>query len=294
MRFTPEHGPLRFAVIGTPVAHSLSPAMHNAVYQEAGVNWTYEAIDCPTDEDAVHQIDLVRAGHLKGLNVTMPYKQLAMEKADHVDPVARAAGGANVLVRHGYELWAYNTDGMGAVDAIARAGELDISKAYACVCGTGPTSSAIACALAVRGAQRVTLFSRDLAKAKLAIIRMAGFLTAEQARVLEPAAYEDAFRIVPGCTVFVDVTPRGMKPDDEPIVDPRLFNKHQVVMDVVYAHGLTKLVEGARQQGAVAIDGGEMLVGQAALAIEIWQDELGYSFPVDRELMRAPVNAKRG
>ena len=106
MRFTPEHGPLRFAVIGTPVAHSLSPAMHNAVYQEAGVNWTYEAIDCPTDEDAVHQIDLVRAGHLKGLNVTMTYKQLAMEKADHVDTVARAAGGANGLVRPGDALWA--------------------------------------------------------------------------------------------------------------------------------------------------------------------------------------------
>ena len=64
-------------------------------------------------------------------------------------------------------------------------------------------------------------------------------------------------------------------------------------MDVVYAHGLTKLIEGARKQGAIAIDGGEMLVGQAALAIEIWQQELGYEFPIDREAMRAPVRAQQ-
>ena len=293
MRFTTEYGPLRFAVIGTPVAHSLSPAMHNRVYRDAGVNWVYEAIDCPTEQDAAHQIDLVRMGHLKGLNITMPYKKLALEMADHVDPVAKAAGGANVLVRHGYELWAYNTDGMGAVDAIVRAGDLDITRAYACVCGTGPTSSAIACALAVRGARKVTLFSRDVHKAQLAVARMASFLSSQQAAVLEPTSYDDAFRIVPGCTVFVDATPRGMEPDDEPIVDPRLFNKHQVVMDVVYAHVLTKLIEGARKQGAIAIDGGEMLVGQAALAIEIWQQELGYEFPIDREAMRAPVRAQQ-
>ena len=232
-------------------------------------------------------------GHLDGINITMPYKKLAMEQADFVDSSAIAAGGANVLVRRGKHLCAYNTDGLGAVDAIVRAGNLDAAKIFACVCGTGPTSSAIACALAIRGAKSVTVFSRSAAKAQAAVRHMASCLDEAQAAVLHPATYDDVFRVVPGCNVFVDATPRGMSPDDEPIIDPNYFHEGQVVMDVVYAHGLTKIVEGARKQGAVAIDGGEMLVGQAALAIEIWQHELGYSFPVDRNIMRKPVLAKQ-
>lgn len=282
-----------FAVIGTPVGHSLSPAIHNIVYRAAGVDWSYEAIECPTEADALHQIDLVRLGHLDGINITMPYKKLAMEQADFVDASAIAAGGANVLVRHGYDLHAYNTDGLGAVDAVVRAGGLDESKIYACVCGTGPTSSAIACALAMRGAKSVTVFSRSAAKAQSAVWHMGTCLEPEQAAVLHPATYDDVFRTVPGCNVFVDATPRGMKLDDEPIINPAYFHDGQVVMDVVYAHGLTKIVEGARARGAIAIDGGEMLVGQAALAIEIWQRELGCSFPIDRNLMRKPVQAKQ-
>ena len=282
----------RFAVIGTPVGHSLSPAIHNIVYREAGVDWSYKAIECPTPQDALHQIDLVRLGHLDGINITMPYKQLAMEQADLVDVSAVAAGGANVLVRRGRDLCAYNTDGLGAVDAIVRAGNLDVTKIYACVCGTGPTSSAIACALALKGARHVTLFSRSLAKAQAAVEHMERCLPDTCAGLLEPAEYDDAFRIVPGCNVFVDATPVGMQPGDDPIVDPAFFHDGQVVMDVVYAHGVTKIVEGARKRGAVAIDGGEMLIGQAALAIEIWQRELGYSFEIDRNSMRKPVQAQ--
>ena len=283
----------RFAVIGTPVGHSLSPAIHNIVYREAQVDWSYTAIDCPEPQDALHQIDLLRLGHLDGLNITMPYKQLAMEQADFVDASAVAAGGANVLVRHGRDLWAYNTDGMGAVDAILRAGSLEASSVYACVCGTGPTSSAIACALAIKGARRVTVFSRSLPKAQSAVQRMVQCLPKACVDVIEPASYDDVFRIVPGCNVVVDATPRGMNVDDEPIIDPAFFHDGQVVMDVVYAHGLTKIVEGAREQGAVAIDGSEMLIGQAALAIEIWQRELGYSFEIDRNAMRKPMLAKQ-
>ena len=293
VRSTNEKVGKRFAVIGTPVGHSLSPAIHNIVYRAADVDWSYSAIECPTEADALHQIDLVRMGHLDGINITMPYKKLAMEQADLVDASAVAAGGANVLVRRGKDLCAYNTDGLGAVDAIVRAADLDVTKVYACVCGTGPTSSSIACALAMSGAKSVTVFSRSAAKAASAVRHMASCLEPEQAAVLHPATYDDVFRIVPGCNVFVDATPRGMNPDDEPIISPSFFHEGQVVMDVVYAHGLTRIVDGAREQGAIAIDGGEMLVGQAALAIEIWQRELGYSFPIDRNIMRKPVLAKQ-
>lgn len=277
----------RFAVMGTPVGHSKSPAMHNAVYEAAGVSWVYEAIECPDESSALAQIEYLRSGELSGLNITMPYKRLALAQAQHVDASARAAGGANVLTMRNGELWAFNTDGLGAVEAIELAAGKSVAGLKACVCGTGPTSSAIACALAAKGAQSVTLFSRSADRAAAAIEAMATGISAQNAVVLQAASYDDAASLVSACDVFVDATPLGMNPGDGSIVDTRLFHEGQVVFDVVYGHGVTQLVGGAREQGTIAIDGSEMLVGQAVLSIEIWQESLGESFAIDRELMRA-------
>lgn len=278
----------RFAVIGTPVGHSLSPAMHNAVFGAADVNWEYEAIECPCEEDALTQIERLCSGELDGLNITMPYKRLALEQADSVDASARAAGGANVLARYDDgSLHAFNTDGLGAVDAVAFAHGTPVEGLAACVCGTGPTSCSIACALVAQGAARVTLFSRDKKRAQEAVEHIESCLTGDVSHVLRAASYEVASELVPACDVFIDATPRGMNADDEPIVDTTLFHQGQTILDVVYAHGVTRLVAGAREQGAQAIDGGEMLVGQAVLSDFIWQKALGVSFDVERATMSA-------
>lgn len=277
----------RFAVMGTPVGHSKSPAMHNAVYTAASIPWEYSAIECPDESSAAEQIERLRSGELSGLNITMPYKRLALAQARHVDASARAAGGANVLTMRDGEPWAFNTDGLGAVEAIELAAGKSVAGLKACVCGTGPTSSAIACALASKGVQSVTLFSRSADRAVAAIEAMSAGISAQEAAALQAAIYDDAASFVPACDVFVDATPLGMKPGDGSVVDTGLFHEGQVVFDVVYGHGVTQLVGGARDQGATAIDGSEMLVGQAVLSIEIWQESLGESFPVDRELMLA-------
>lgn len=279
----------KFAVIGTPVAHSYSPVMHNAVYQANHLNWSYAAIDCPAPTDALHMIDLVRTGEYRGLNVTMPYKQLAMEQADVVDSAAMAAGGANVLVRVGNELHAHNTDGAGGVGAVTRVSGIEPAGRYVAVCGTGPTSVAIACAFANSGAAEVVLLSRSFDKAAKTVELLSSVLGSKAAASLRAADYSTAWRLIPTRDIVVDATPRGMKPDDEAIIDPLLFHKGQVVMDVVYNHGLTKLVAGAREAGATAFDGVEMLVEQAALSVEIWADVYGYDFEVSRELMRGPL-----
>lgn len=116
-----------FVLIGNPVAHSLSPAMHNALYQELGKvkwpfsRWHYSAVRCENAQDAREQINLVRTGRYRGMNITMPWKKLAFDNADFADAAVVAAGGANVLVRdEDLKLCAYNTDGLGAVRAIER------------------------------------------------------------------------------------------------------------------------------------------------------------------------------
>ena len=114
-----------FVLIGDPVAHSLSPAMHNALYQELGKvkwpfsRWHYSAVRCENAQDAREQINLVRTGRYRGMNITMPWKKLAFDNADFADAAVVAAGGANVLVRdEDLKLCAYNTDGLGAVRAV--------------------------------------------------------------------------------------------------------------------------------------------------------------------------------
>ena len=277
------------------MAHSLSPRMHNALYRslvaEAPVfsTWRYTALRCADEDEAARRIALVRTGRYRGMNVTMPYKRLAADSADRLDASARAAGGANVLVREGLELVGYNTDGVGAAGAIERAGKVDLRARDACVCGTGPTSLAVACAVAASHAARVTLFSRDPRRAASAAERVRAHLPRASRCVLAGAGYADAPRIVPGADVFVDATPRGMVTGDAPVVDTSLFHEGQVVLDVVYAHGTTALVAGARGQGARAIDGLEMLVEQAALSVEIWARAMGLCVEVPREVMRHAV-----
>ncbi len=292
----PPDGTAReFVLIGDPVAHSLSPLMHNHLYRALSAReplfrtWSYTAVRCADEDAAARRIAFVRTGRYRGMNVTMPYKRLAARCADRLDTSAEVAGGANVLVREGFELVGYNTDGAGAAGALERVGHMDLRGRDACVCGTGPTSLAIACALAEAKAARVTLFSRTPAKAVSAAERIRAHLPRESRCVLAGAGYADAERVVPAADVFVDATPRGMEAGDAPVVDTALFHEGQLVLDVVYAHGTTALVAGARESGARAVDGLEMLVEQAALSVEIWARAMGVCVQVPREVMHRAV-----
>ena len=282
-----------FMLIGNPVAHSRSPQMHNALFHHLSdkypyfKTWSYESICCESEEEALQQIGYVRAGHYWGMNITMPYKKVAMQAADYVDGPADVAGGANVLVRKDLELHAFNTDGVGAINAIERVGNMFVAKKHVCVCGTGPTSLAIACAAANKGAAEVVIFSRDIRKSRAAADRIRLSLPENATTMIYGADYAQSSIHVPKTDVFIDATPRGMKPDDEAIVDTALFHEGQIVFDVVYGHGLTALLGGARQNGAFGLDGLEMLVEQAALSAEIWTEAMGLHVEVSRDVMRA-------
>lgn len=282
-----------FVLIGDPVAHSLSPIMHNMLYRELGEmkwpfsKWTYRAIQCKDRESATYQINLVRTGRYRGMNVTMPWKALAFECADFVEPAVMAAGGANVLVRdEDFKLCAFNTDGKGAIGAIERSAGITFVESEVMVCGTGPTSLAIATAAAQAGARSVYIFSRDEMKALSSVNRIRSTLDANEANSLHGRDYSNASNIVSNVDIIVDATPCGMKEGDEAIIDTSLLHPGQVVMDTVYAHGTTALLAGAEEHGAVALDGLEMLVEQAALSVEIWADAMALPVEIDRAIMR--------
>jgi shikimate dehydrogenase len=153
---------MKLAVIGDPVAHSASPALHRGFLAAAGIAGTYEAIRVPQG-DGARTIDELRARGYVGLNVTTPLKEEAYARADMRDAAAIAAGSANTLVL-GDSIAAYNTDGVGAIGALAEAGLASIAGKHILVLGAGPTARSCIVAFAAAGAH-ITIWNRTAANA---------------------------------------------------------------------------------------------------------------------------------
>lgn len=276
-------------VLGHPVAHSKSPAMYNAVYEKLGLGWHYDLMDCETEDKARA---FLAARDFVSINITTPYKPLAFEAASARAASARLAKGANLLVRKGDVLIAYNTDGQGCVACIERLGFSFAGKKVV-VCGTGPTSLAILHAAAQAGAAEVVLLGRDKAKAEKVLRAYADeFSQLAHATIDLPAAkshhlsfrqtfeqakfkfgaYESSRNTIAGADLIVDATPLGMKAGDLAPFDTGLLSAGQTVLDVVYGHGETALAAAAGKAGCVFADGRGMLVGQAVVTFEIVRD----------------------
>lgn len=283
----------RLYLLGHPISHSKSPAMYNAVYESMGADWRYELADIATEAEARAFLD---AREFASINITTPYKPLAFEYATAKAASAKLARGANLLVRKGDALIAFNTDGEGCVDYLRRCG-FAFSGASVVVCGTGPTSLAILHACAVAGAADVVLMGRDKDRTKAALARYIetfGELAYSAIDVSAAAdgggrtfrrAYEDT-RFRYGCyetsrtaiaeaDLIVNATPLGMNAGDPAPFDVSLIGARQTVFDCVYGHGETALLAAARAAGARALDGAGMLVAQAVATVRIVSDLVG-------------------
>lgn len=286
----------RLYILGYPVAHSKSPVMYNAVYGEMGLPWNYGFAEYPTYEEASA---FVGARGFLSINITTPYKPLAFEAATHKAASAKLAQGANVLVRKGDSLIAYNTDGDGCVRFLELAG-VSFKGKRVVICGTGPTALSILHACAVAGADVVLLLSRDKERARRvleAYLDRFGLLAS--ATIDLPAAREGhrSFReaydrttfkfgtyatsknAIASADVVINATPLGMKPGDAAPFDTALLRPGQTVFDAVYASGQTALVADALAAGCTAYNGGGMLVAQAVATVYILADINGIEVP---------------
>lgn len=278
-------------LLGHPVSHSKSPVTHNAAYKLLGIPWTYELADRPEEQDA---IAFLEAADFVGINITTPYKPLAFKYSQKQDPSAVLAGGANVLVKTDEGLIAYNTDGKGVIWFLQYKG-VSFDGAKVVVCGSGPTSHAIMHEAIEAGAS-VSFLGRDAerSKGKVAeyLAKRANLGLSDVSDRLVGNSYEGAPEAIKGADIIVDATTLGMNEGDPAPFDVSYINENQVVMDVVYAHGITSLIAGAEAAGAAHYDGGGMLVAQAVETIRIWAEANGIepSTPWDKvfeEMVRA-------
>jgi shikimate dehydrogenase len=258
-------------VIGDPVAHSRSPAMHNAAFDALGLDWVYIAFPVARGRGAA-AVRAVRALGLAGLNVTMPHKADSATACDDLTPAAAALGAVNtVVVDQGGALIGHSTDGAGFLRALGDEG-VDVSGRRCLVVGAGGVARAIAQALGDAGAD-VTVAARRQDQA-----RSAAALTAAGTAVPMDDVSVDGFDVV------VNATPLGMHGEAPPF-DPARLRSGQVVYDTVYP-AETPLLAEARARGAHVAGGLGMLVHQGALAFELWTGRVP---PLD--VMRAAASA---
>lgn len=254
-------------LIGWPVTHSLSPAMHNAAFAARGMNWVYVPLSVPPGKVEAAVRGLLALG-FRGANVTVPHKQAVMPFMDELGESAQALGAVNtILVREG-RLVGENTDWRGFLDAL-RAGGFNPGRKRALVLGAGGGARAVIYALVREGAQ-VSIYNRTPTKA-------AGL--AQDLQKGMPHAKIFLLNAFPSCLdefdLLVNATPVGMWPesDSSPWPEDVPLPSHLTVFDLVYRPLWTKLLKKARKDGARSIGGMEMLVRQGALAFEMWTGE---------------------
>lgn len=248
------------AVIGNPIRHSLSPAMHNAAFRALDLDWVFVAF--PVEEgEVVRALDGVRALGVVGLSVTMPHKEAVAAAVDRLTPAAEALGAVNaVLRRPDGTLVGDNTDGPGFVASLSDDG-FDPGARRCVVLGAGGAARAVVRALGQAGAAEIVVVNRTPERAARAAALAPGI-----ARVGVAAEAGEA-------DLVVNATPVGMGDGGALPIDPGHLGGGQLVVDLVYHPAVTPLVEAARSRGAVAVNGLGMLIHQAALAFRSWTGE---------------------
>ncbi len=255
-------------VIGSPVAHSLSPLLHDSAFAALGLaaRWRSFAFEVAPGE-APGALEAMRRARIRGLSVTMPHKAAVAALVDECSDTARRLNAVNCVVNEAGALYGTNTDGEGFVASLARAAGFDPAGRRCLVIGAGGAARAVVLALAAHGAAGVAIVNRTPERA---------FEAADLAGAVGSAvALTDGSvaRAVAAADLVVNATPVGMAggvPAAEWLVAPGLLGPGQVAADLVYAPRPTRWLAEAAGTGATVVDGLGMLVHQAAAQLVLW------------------------
>ena len=271
-------------VIGNPIDHSLSPAIHNAAFSKAGLNFVYLAFPVEAIGDAMKGIRAL--GNSRGFSVTIPHKVAAVPFLDQVDQMAQHIGAINTIVVENGRLIGYNTDASGSLRALREGGAALLGQRVL-ILGSGGAARAIAFALA--------------GDAQIAGLTILGVDEGERRRLVQDVRSRTALAVeegpiqdetlrswIPHCRTVIHCTPVGMFPHvDETCVPAAIWRSDLTVMDIVYNPRETRLLKEAKAAGSRTIPGIEMFLNQAILQFELWTNQTA---PAD--VMRAVLESR--
>jgi shikimate dehydrogenase len=273
-------GARTFVLLGHPVGHSVSPAIHGAAYRALGVSHQYLLVDCPSEADVKYQVERLRSGEIAGANVTVPWKRLALALADRADASARSTGVANVLSLDARGLVvASNTDAPALAEEIAARHP---SPRSAAIIGAGGAAQAAVVACKMLGMTEILVSNRGWLAAqpeaewqRAALLRALGAVPwawPESAGDRRPTVLASQ---LPRLDVIIQATSAGMRGAGPGEAVSEWIPWHELkpgalALDVVYNPPRTPFLEAAEQAAVSEVGGLGMLVRQAALAIRIW------------------------
>lgn len=271
-------------VLGNPVEHSLSPAIHNAAFQKLGLNFVYLAFRVEDLDSAIRGIRAL--GNVRGFSVTIPHKVAVIPFLDEVDSTAQHIGSVNTIVVEKGKLLGYNTDASGALRALTDAG-VTLKGQRIVIVGSGGAARAIAFALAGKaGIDRLTILGIEEAERR----HLAEDLRAKTAVSVEDAPLDDATlgEVMKSSRVLLHCTPLGMSPNvDRTCVPAAFLHSALTVMDIVYNPLETRLLREAKTAGCRTIRGLDMFLNQAVAQFELWTQQ-----PAPADAMRTVLESR--
>lgn len=267
-------------LLGSPIAHSISPLMHNEAFHQLGLNYTYQAYDVDVShlKEAVQKL---KDANARGFNITMPNKNAMCELCDSLSPAAQIIGAVNTVVNENGHLIGHTTDGIGYMQALREDGHDVIGKKITLL-GAGGAATSIFVQAALDGVSEISIFSRrskffERAENIISVLKeytdcKINLFDFEDESVLRQEISDSA--------LLVNGTSIGMAPNVEQslINDTSMFHKDLVVSDVIYNPRETKLLTLAREAGCQTQNGLYMLLYQGAEAFRLWT---GKEMPID-------------
>ena len=255
------------AVLGHPIAHSLSPTIHNAALQQMGAafaQWRYFAFDSPV-ESLPEALDLFHKHNFQGLNLTIPHKVEVLGLAAAIDPVAHRMGAVNTLVRQKSGYFGRNTDGHGIQTAIQEELGAQLQDTDIVILGAGGAARATVVQCLQAGCRKVYVGNRSAGR----LTELVRALGGENPKVVTFSLSEPPSALSPR-PILINATSLGLHPEDPAPADLGKYPKDLLVYDMIYNPPQTVLLRDARRLGMPAANGLSMLVHQAARSLSYW------------------------
>lgn len=255
-----------YGIFGNPVKHSLSPLIHNAMFKRFGMNAVYLAFEI-SKESLGLAFEAIRALALRGVNLTIPFKEPAIDFIDEIpEDVDRCVGALNTVVNQNGRLIGFNTDGPGFLASLRQDLGINPEGKHTLVLGAGGAARGVAFALARAHAEKIWIHNRTVSRAEGLAEYMETFFPDT---AIEPL---DSIERVRGQKVdlVVNATPCGMREGDPSPLDLRFLKQGAGAYDLIYNRPETAFLKQARQLGIPCANGIGMLAAQAALSFELW------------------------
>lgn len=255
-------------LLGNPLGHSLSPAMHNHVFEKLGMDYCYIPVE--VNEENLEKVffGLTRM-NVAGFNVTIPHKIRIMQYLDELDPLAATIGAVNTICVKDGKTKGYNTDGEGFIRSLKEETQISPEGKRFFLVGCGGAARAIAMTLALQGADKIVICNRTLDKAQAL-----AFEINEKIRDCAEVAGQTAASqadLLSSCDVLINSTNLGMHPKEDVMpIDESLLMPHLIVADIVYNPLTTRLLKSAKAKGCAIVPGPGMLIYQGAAAFTLW------------------------